>query len=68
MTPPLDVLFVFLDIKIAVDNADVVQTQVTKDVPPYSIYVGQPGVKLRPRWDAATIAEHEQLLGSRSKI
>jgi acetyltransferase-like isoleucine patch superfamily enzyme len=40
---------------------------VTKDVPPYSIYLGQPELKLRPRWDAATIAEHERLLKSRSK-
>lgn len=35
---------------------------VTKDVPPYSVYVGIPHVKVRPRFNAQQIAEHEQLL------
>lgn len=35
---------------------------VTKNVPPYSVYVGSPGLKVWPRWDAATQAEHERHL------
>lgn len=39
---------------------------VVKDVPPYSVYVGHPGAKLRARWDAETVLEHERRLRARS--
>lgn len=35
---------------------------VLKDIPPYSIYVGNPGIKIRSRWDSITIARHEEML------
>ena len=35
---------------------------VVKSVPPYSIYVGSPPMKIRSRWDSSTIAMHEQQL------
>lgn len=35
---------------------------VTRDVPPYSIYVGVPSSKLIPRFNNIQIAEHERLL------
>jgi acetyltransferase-like isoleucine patch superfamily enzyme len=35
---------------------------VVKNVPPYSIYVGSPPMKIRSRWDNATIAIHEHQL------
>jgi acetyltransferase-like isoleucine patch superfamily enzyme len=38
---------------------------VTRSVPPYSVYVGSAPVRMRDRWDAATIAEHERKLAAR---
>ena len=35
---------------------------VTKDVPPYSVYVGVPSARTFARFDAAQIEEHEKLL------
>ena len=35
---------------------------VVKSIPPYSIYVGCPLMKIRPRWDMDTINMHEQLV------
>lgn len=40
---------------------------VTKDVPPYSVYVGVPSARTLPRFTAEQIAEHEQMLCSRGK-
>ena len=33
---------------------------VTKDVPPYSVYVGVPSARVYPRFSPAQIAEHEE--------
>lgn len=38
---------------------------VTKDVPPYSVYVGVPALKVKPRFSDEQIAEHEKLLRER---
>lgn len=35
---------------------------VVKSIPPYSIYVGNPIMKIRPRWDMDMIIMHEQLV------
>lgn len=35
---------------------------VTKDVPPYSIYTGAPGLKIRSRFSEEEIREHERIL------
>ena len=35
---------------------------VVKSIPPYTVYVGSPGLKTWPRWDAKTIADHERRL------
>ena len=39
---------------------------VTKDVPPYSIYTGSPGMKLRDRFSSDSLKVHEQLLNAKS--
>lgn len=38
---------------------------VTRDVPPYSIYVGVPEMKIMPRFTDEQIKEHERLLNER---
>ena len=38
---------------------------VTKDVPPYSVYVGVPGARILPRFTAEQIERHEELLAVR---
>lgn len=40
---------------------------VVKNIPAYTIYVGSPGLKTWPRWDAETIAEHERRLDASHK-
>ena len=40
---------------------------VTKSVPPYSVYVGVPSVKIFPRFTEEEILEHERLLNTRGK-
>lgn len=35
---------------------------VVKNIPPYSVYVGSPGLKTYPRWDKQTIDLHERIL------
>lgn len=37
-------------------------TVVTKDVPPYSIFVGNPGRVIKFRWDVDQIINHEKML------
>jgi acetyltransferase-like isoleucine patch superfamily enzyme len=37
---------------------------VVKSVPPYTVYVGSPGLKTKARWDAGTIADHERILAA----
>jgi acetyltransferase-like isoleucine patch superfamily enzyme len=41
---------------------------VVNSVPPYSIYVGSPPLKIRSRWDVDTIALHEQKLHDTQKM
>lgn len=41
---------------------------VTKSIPPYSIYTGIPSSRLRQRWDAETVIEHERILLERRPI
>ena len=42
---------------------------VVKSIPAYTIYVGSPALKIWPRWDDETIADHERLLeASRKQI
>lgn len=38
---------------------------VTKDIPPYSIYVGVPAARVMPRFAEEQIIEHERILQSR---
>jgi len=40
---------------------------VTKDVPPYTVYVGVPSCRMFPRFSNEEIEEHERLLGERIK-
>ena len=40
---------------------------VTKDIPPYSIYVGVPSARTLPRFSEEQIALHEQMLTERGK-
>ena len=35
---------------------------VTKDVPPYSVYIGVPSARIKPRFSEEQIAEHERVL------
>lgn len=41
---------------------------VTRDVPPYSVYVGVPDVRVYPRFTEEQIAEHERILASRKML
>ena len=40
---------------------------VTRDVPPYSVYVGVPSVKIMPRFSDEEIIEHERLLNIKER-
>ena len=38
---------------------------VTKDIPPYSVYVGVPAARIMPRFNEVQVKEHERILQSR---
>jgi acetyltransferase-like isoleucine patch superfamily enzyme len=41
---------------------------VVKNIPAYTVYVGCPGVKTWPRWDAETIKNHERQLETAARM